>query len=170
MDMGPLQLVVIGFDHPTPDGSVLAELAKLSEEGLIRLVDLLGVYKSEEGELAAIEATELSLDEAIGYGAWVGALLGLGAAGPDGLVLGAFEGALLADNEYEYGLDEEALRTIGRDIPEGGAALVAVLEHRWAIPLRNAVRAQGGIAIVQDFLNPEALIAMGAIVGAALVD
>ncbi len=170
MDMGPLQLLVIGFEHPTLDGSVLAELAELSEEGLVRVIDLLGVAKSDEGELAAIELSDLDLEEAIQYGAWVGALLGLGAAGPVGLELGAFEGALLAENEYEYGLDEEAIETIGQDIPAGGAAVVAVLEHRWAIPLRNAIRAQGGIAIVQDFLNPEALIALGAIAGAELVD
>lgn len=170
MEMGPLQLVVYGFEHPTLDGSILEELKKLSEQGLVRLVDLLGVYKSDSGELAAVEISELGLDEAMAYGAWVGGLLGLGAAGPEGLEAGAFEAALLVENEYEYGLDEEAIQTIGNDIPSGGGALLAVLEHRWAIPLRNAVRAQGGIAIVQDFLNPETLIAMGAVAGAELID
>ncbi len=170
MEMGPLQLVVVGFDHPTLDGSILTELMKLSDQGLVRLVDLLGVYKSDSGELAAVELSDLGLDEAITYGAWVGALLGLGAAGEEGLEVWAFAGALLAENEFEYGLDEEAIRTIGNDIPNGGGALIGVLEHRWAIPLRNAVRAQGGIAIVQDFLNPETLIAMGAVAGAELID
>ncbi|MDH3684538.1 MAG: DUF6325 family protein [Acidimicrobiia bacterium] len=168
--MGPLQLVVFGFEHPKLDGSILAELKKLGDDGLVRIVDLLGVYKSEEGELAAVEVTDLKLDEAMTYAAWVGALFGLGKAGPDGLEAGAFEAALLAEHEYEYGLDEEAIRSIGDDIPNGGGALIGVLEHRWAIPLRNAVRAQGGIAIVQDFLNPETLIAMGAVAGAELVD
>ncbi len=170
MEMGPLQMLVVGFESPTFDGSVLAELGKLRDEGLVRLVDLLAVSKSEQGDLTAVETSDLDLDEAISYGAWVGALLGLGAGGPDGLELGAFEGALMAEHEYEYGLDEEALATIGADIPEGGAALIAVVEHRWAIPFRNAVRSQGGIAIIQDFLNPEALIAMGAVHGAELVD
>ncbi|MCP3991040.1 MAG: hypothetical protein GY724_18335 [Actinomycetia bacterium] len=170
MEMGPLQLVVVGFDHPTLDGSILTELMKLSDQGLVRLVDLLGVYKSDSGELAAVELSDLGLDEAITYGAWVGALLGLGAAGEEGLEVWAFAGALLAENEFEYGLDEEAIRTIGNDIPNGGGALIGVLEHRWAIPLRSAVQAQGGIAIVQDFLNPETLIAMGAVAGAELID
>ena len=170
MEMGPLQLVVIGFESPNPDGRVLSELVNVSEQGLVRLIDVLAVYKDDQGELAAVELTELDLDEAISYGAWVGALLGLGAAGPEGLELGAFEGALLAGYEYEYGLDEEAIGTIGADIPEGGGAIIAVLEHRWAIPFRDAVRSQGGIAIVQDFLNPETLVAMGAIAGAELID
>jgi uncharacterized membrane protein len=170
MEMGPLQLVVIGFEHPTPDGSVLAALQDLSDEGLVRLVDLLAVYKSDTGELAALEATDLDLEEAMVYSAWVGGLIGLGAAGEAGLEAGAFTAALLAENEYEYGLDEEAIRTVAEDIPAGGAAIMAVLEHRWAIPLRNAVRAQGGIAIVQDFLNPETLISLGAVAGADLID
>ncbi|MGI9616544.1 MAG: hypothetical protein ACR2QO_26745, partial [Acidimicrobiales bacterium] len=90
--------------------------------------------------------------------------------GADGFEAGAFEAALLVENEYEYGLDEEAIASIGNDIPNGGGALLAVLEHRWAIPLRDAVRNQGGIAIVQDFLNPESLIALGAVAGAELID
>lgn len=170
MEIGPLQLLVFGFEHPTVDGTILAELQKLSENRLIRLVDLLAVYKSSDGELTAVEHSDLDLEEAMTYGAWVGALFGLGAAGPDGLEAGAFAAALLVENEYEYGLDEEAIRTIGNDIPEGGGALIAVIEHRWAIPVRNAIRVQGGIAIVQDFLNPETLVSLGAVAGAELVD
>jgi uncharacterized membrane protein len=170
MTIGPLQLLVVGFGQPHLDGSVLAELRELSDNQLIRLVDLLAIGKSDAGELTALEYSDLNIDEAMTYGAWVGALFGLGAAGPDGMEAGAFEGALLAENEYEYGLDEEAIQTIGNDIPNGGCALIGVIEHRWAIPLRNAVRGQGGIAIAQDFLNPETLISLGAVAGAELVD
>ncbi|MGI9615058.1 MAG: DUF6325 family protein, partial [Acidimicrobiales bacterium] len=122
MEIGPLQLVVYGFESPKLDGSILSELVNLSDQGLVRLVDLLGVYKSQDGELAVVELSELDLDEAITYGAWVGALLGLGAGGADGFEAGAFEAALLVENEYEYGLDEEAIASIGNDIPNGGGA------------------------------------------------
>ena len=40
--------------------------------------------------------------------------------------------------------------------------MMLVIDHQWAIPFRNAMRAQGGILISQDFLSPEALIALGA--------
>lgn len=43
-----------------------------------------------------------------------------------------------------------------------GAVILLVLEHRWAIPFRDAARASGGILPAQDFLNPEALVAFGA--------
>jgi uncharacterized membrane protein len=170
VEQGPLQLFVIGFEDPAFDGSIVEELVKLREAGLVRVVDMLGIYKDDSGNVVAAEASDLDIDEAMAYGAWVGALLGLGAAGAEGLEAGAFEGALVAENEYEYGLDEEALASLAEDIPPGGAALLGVIEHRWAIPLRNAVRNQGGIVIAQDFLNPESLIALGAVAGAELTD
>ena len=96
------------------------------------------------------------------YGAWVGALVGLGAGGAEGAEIGAVAGAISALDEYEYGLDAESILRIANDIPLGAAAMLAVIEHRWAIGLRDAMRASGGILIAQDFLSPEALIALGA--------
>lgn len=170
MELGPLQLLVVGFEEPAFDGSIVDELVELREAGLVRVVELLGVYKDDSGNVVAAEASDLDIDQTMAYGAWVGALLGLGAAGEEGLEAGAFVGALVAENEYEYGLDEEALASLAEDIPPGGAALLGIIEHRWAIPLRSAVRNQGGIVIAQDFLNPESLIAMGAVAGAELTD
>ena len=162
MEIGPLQLLVVGFADPKLDGSILDSLAEASDAGLIKVVDLLGVYKDENGEVLAAEMSELTEDEAMTYGAWLGALVGLGAGGTEGAEMGAIVGAMNAADEYEYGLDEEALATIADDIPAGGAAMMLVLDHQWAIPFRNAMRASGGILITQDFLNPEALIALGA--------
>ena len=132
------------------------------DAGLIRVVDLLGVYKDVDGNVLAAEGSDLTEDEAITYGAWVGALIGLGAGGEAGAEMGAIVGGMSAADEYEYGLDEEALSSIADDIPPGGAGLLLVIEHRWMIPLRDAVRSQGGVVIAQDFLNPESLIAFGA--------
>ncbi len=162
MEIGPLQLLVVGFADPKLDGSILDSLAEASDAGLIKVVDLLGVYKDENGEVLAAEMSELTEDEAMTYGAWLGALVGLGAGGTEGAEMGAVIGAMNAADEYEYGLDEEALATIADDIPAGGAAMMLVIDHQWAIPFRNAMRASGGILITQDFLNPEALIALGA--------
>lgn len=160
--IGPLQLLVVGFTDPKLDGSILSELEAASESGAIKVVDVLGVYKDESGDVLAAEATDLTEDEAMVYGAWVGALVGLGAGGAEGAEVGAVAGAISALDQYEYGLDAESLLRIADDIPPGGAALLAVIEHRWAIGLRDAMRASGGILIAQDFLSPEALIALGA--------
>jgi uncharacterized membrane protein len=162
MEIGPLQLVAIGFTDPKLDGSLLNALADASDAGHIRIVDLLGVYKGADGSVLAAEATDLTQDEAMTYGAWVGALIGLGAGGAESAEMGALLGAMSAADEYEYGIDAEGIRSIAADIPLGGAAMLLVLEHRWAISFRNAARASGGILIAQDFLNPEALIEFGA--------
>src|SRR3954468_9991482 len=39
--MGPVQVLVVGFDHPTFSGEVLAEFERLRGAGVVRLVDLL---------------------------------------------------------------------------------------------------------------------------------
>ena len=161
-EIGPLQLLVVGFSDPRLDGSIMAELVKASDSGAIRIVDVLGVYKDESGNVLAAEMSDLTEDEAMTYGAWIGALVGLGAGGVDGAEVGAVAGAISALEEYEYGLDPEAVASIAEDIPRGGAAMLAVIEHSWALGLRNAMRDSGGILIAQDFLSPETLIAFGA--------
>ncbi len=45
--------------------------------------------------------------------------------------------------------------------------MMLVVEHVWAIGFRNAMRDSGGILIAQDFLSPEALIAVGASTGSS---
>ena len=78
MEIGPLQFLVVGLLEPKLDGSILDELVKLSDNDVIKLVDLLGVFKDEDGTVLAAEFTDLSLDESMTYGAWVGAMIGLG--------------------------------------------------------------------------------------------
>ncbi len=105
-EIGPLQMLVVGFTDPQLDGSILSELIAASESGAIRVVDMLGVYKDESGDILAAEMSDLTADEAMVYGAWVGGLIGLGAGGVEGAELGAVAGAISALDEYEYGLDE----------------------------------------------------------------
>lgn len=165
MEIGPLQLVVVGFTDPQLDGSVLSSLAEASDAGHIKVVDLLGVYKDDNGDILSAEATDLSIDEAMVYGAWVGALIGFGAEGEAGAEMGALAGALTAADEYEYGLGPDEIASVAEAIPRGGAAMMLVIEHTWAIPFRNAMRDSGGILLAQDFLSPEALITLGALEG-----
>ncbi len=178
MPLGPLQLVVIGFESAEPDGSVLTELNAIRDQGFIRLVDALGVYKDEEGAVWSAEISDLSEDETMLAGAAIGAFIAAGVAGAevpveadadaaaeavaDLAAAGAVAGAERAAEVYEYGLRPETIQSIADQIPVGGGALLMLVEHTWLIPLRNAIRAKGGIILAQQFLSPEALIAMGA--------
>ena len=89
MTIGPLQLMVVGFVDPALDGSILGALEDASDSGAIKVVDVLGVYKDVDGNVLAAEGSDLTEDEAMTYGAWVGALIGLGAGGVDGAEVGA---------------------------------------------------------------------------------
>jgi uncharacterized membrane protein len=154
-------MIVIGFDAPEPDGSVLAELRAIREQGFIRLVDALGVMKDEEGSVWSVEVSDLEEEEVVLAGAAIGALLGAGAVGLEGAEMGALAGAERAAEVYEFGLDVEDILAVAGQIPPGGAALLMLVEHTWLIPLRDAIRAQGGIVYAQEFLSPETLTAIG---------
>ena len=80
MAIGPVQLIVLGFDEPEFRGEILAELDRLKENDIVRVIDGLAVHKDAEGEVTVLKRTDLSDDEAAEFGATVGALIGLGVA------------------------------------------------------------------------------------------
>ena len=59
---------------------------------------------------------------------------------------------------------------IADSIPPGMTAAIVILEHRWAIPLRNAIANAGGVALADKWLHPQDLLAVGAELGLALDD
>lgn len=162
MSLGPLQLVVIAFEKPEPDGSVLGELNAVRQQGFIRLVDAMGVYKDAQGEVLAVEVSDLDEEEVMLAGAAIGGLIGLGGAGVQGARAGALAGAERAAEAYEFGMDPEQVASIADQISPGGGALLMLIEHTWLTPLRNAIRAQGGAFISHEFLSMEVLIRIGA--------
>src|SRR6266576_186293 len=64
MTMGPVQLLVVGFDDPQFNGQILAELDRLRESDVVRLVDLLVVRKDDEGNVERLQRTDLTPAEA----------------------------------------------------------------------------------------------------------
>ena len=52
--MGPVQVLGAGFDQPTFSGEVLAELTRLREAGIVRLLVLLLVSRAEDGTLETL--------------------------------------------------------------------------------------------------------------------
>lgn len=163
MSFGPMQVLIFGFgDGSGLHGAVLEELRKLREQNIVRVVDMLVVAKDEDGEVVAVEASGLTDDEQTELGAVVGALIGLGAGGEEGAELGAELGALQAAEEGISPLSDDVWY-IADAIPEGQVAAVAVLEHQWAIGLRDAIRGSGGVPLADEWLHPEDLVALGAV-------
>jgi len=160
MAIGPVQLVVLGFNQPAFRGEILAELERLRESDTVRLIDAIAVYKDAEGEVLTLERSDLSDDEAADFGAAVGALIGLGAAGEEGMLAGAEAGAAATADGVHVLSDEESWDII-EDIPNDSAAAIMLVEHRWAIPLRDALLRAGGFPISDGFIHPLDLVAIG---------
>ena len=161
MAIGPVQLLVLGFDQPDFRGDIVAELDRLKESDVVRVIDGIAVHKDKNGEVKVIERSDLTDEENAEFGAYVGALIGLGAGGLEGAELGAVAGAAAASEPDESGGDE--IWDVLDEIPEDTAAAVILLEHRWAIPLRDAVRGAGGYPVSDGWIHPEDLVAIGMI-------
>ena len=160
MTFGPMQILVVGFGDAEPRGVVAAELRRLREHDIVRLVDLIVVHKDVDGTVTALETSDLSADEATEFGALAGALIGLGAAGEEGAEVGALAGAAAAADGASPLEDE--VWYVADAIAPGTTAAVAILEHRWAIPLRDAIADAGGHTVADAWLHPEDLVAAGA--------
>jgi uncharacterized membrane protein len=161
MEFGPVQMLVVGFENGKFSGEILAELRRLREHDIVRLVDLLFVAKDEGGEIEAIEHSDLADDEAEAFGALTGALVGMGAAGMEGAEAGAAQGAAAVDERGSV-MDPDNVWYVADAIPPGTSAGIALLEHRWAIPLRDAIERAGGDALVDTWIHPQDLVAAGA--------
>jgi uncharacterized membrane protein len=160
MAIGPVQLLVLGFQDPDFQGEVLAELDRLKESDIARVIDAIVVYKDAEGDVSILKRSDLSDAEAAEFGATVGALVGLGVAGEEGAEAGAELGAAAMAEGAEVFSEEEAWDVVD-DIPLNTAAALVLLEHRWAIPLRDSIMRAGGFRIADGFIHPLDLVAVG---------
>jgi uncharacterized membrane protein len=158
--IGPVQLIVLGFSHPDFHGEIIEELEKLRESDMVRVIDSLVVYKDAAGELEVEHLSNLTTDEAVELGSKVGALIGLGIEGEEGMEVGAELGAEAAA-EGVQAFDEAEAWDVLEDIPNDSAAALVLLEHHWAVPLRDAIARAGGFRISDGFISPLDLVAIG---------
>ncbi|MFL6251210.1 MAG: hypothetical protein ACJ75N_11915 [Actinomycetes bacterium] len=156
MAIGPVQLLVLGFNHPNFHGEVIEELERLRDSDTVRVIDALAVHKDAEGEIEVAHLSNLTKDEAIELGSKVGALIGLGIEGEEGLEAGAEAGA----DGVEVFSDEEAWDVL-EDIPNDSAAALLLIEHHWAVPLRDAIARAGGFRLSDGFISPLDLVEIG---------
>lgn len=157
MTIGPVQLLVLGFNHPDFHGEIIEELERLRENDTVRVIDALAVHKDADGEIEVAHLSNVTLDEAVELGSTVGALIGLGIEGEEGLGLGAAAGAAAAADGVQVFSDEDAWDVLD-DIPDDSAAALILLEHHWAVPLRDAIARAGGFRVSDGFISPLDLV------------
>ncbi|MBO9552988.1 DUF6325 family protein [Cellulomonas sp.] len=129
---GPVDLYAIGFPEERVPERVRDELLALLENDAVRVVDLVVVRKSLDGELSVIEVEDFG----------------------DELQITDVElaGAGLTGGED---VDE-----IGAGLPPGGSALVAVVEHVWARGFVAAARDAGAIVLASERIPAEVVNAL----------
>ena len=160
MAIGPVQLLVLGFNHPNFHGEVIQELERLRESDTVRVIDALAVHKDADGEVEVAHLSNLTTEEAVELGSKVGALIGLGIEGEEGLEAGAEAGAAAAADGVEVFSDEQAWDVL-EDIPNDSAAALLLIEHHWAVPLRDAIARAGGFRLSDGFISPLDLVEIG---------
>ena len=159
MTVGPVQLLVLGFEKPAFRGEVLAELERLRDSDIVRVVDGLAVYKDAAGSVTSMEIGQLNADENAEFGALVGALRGLGVAGDEGTAAGAKAGA--EARVQGRLLPQSEIVEVLSGLPTESAAALLLIEHRWAIPLREALMRVGGSIVQNTWVSAADLDSLG---------
>jgi len=140
--LGPVQVLVLGFDQPAFTGEILAELTRLREAGVVRLIDLLLVSRVDDDTFETLAAPP-------GMPADLGQLTVALLRGPE---------TTSPDDDSDLAkVMETAAWSLGESVPVGSTAAVALIEHIWAAPLRGAIQRAGGVPLDETWLAQQDL-------------
>ena len=129
MTMGPLEYMVIGFEGNHFTGEILPELQSLRDRGVMRIVDLIFIQKDADGNVMTQELSDLSEEQAKPFGPLAGDMMRL--------------------------FSPEDIEDVAGEVPRNSAAAVALIEHTWAVRLKETIgRAHG--RLLSGGLVPEA--------------
>ena len=132
-ELGPVDFLIVEFPAGAQNfsGEALSELIKLHDDGIIRVMDLILISKSDDDSFEAMELSDL-----------------------DGLGDLARIEAQLAET---LSADDVANLVVAMDPGSVGALLV--YENLWAAPFASALRHAGGQLVADGRIPIQALIA-----------
>ncbi len=146
MVTAPLQVIALSFSRDAgAEGRILAEVDRLRGRGVLRLLDMLFVAKSQDG---AIEQLAVGDDE--DFGALLAGVVPVANGGP-----AAPAGGPAAFNPADA-------RALADSLQPGTAVAFLLVEHHWAGPLFDAIAETGGTLIGEGFLTSETELLVGA--------
>ena len=144
----PLQVIALSFSRGAgAEDRILAEVDRLRGRGVLRLLDMLFVAKSQDG---AIE--ELAVGDDEDFGSLLAALVPVADGGPAGP----------APAGGVAGFDPADARALADSLRPGTAVAFLLVEHHWAGPLFDAIAETGGTLAGEGFLTAEAGLVVGA--------
>jgi hypothetical protein len=131
-EMGPIDWVLIEFNGPLT-GEAIPPLLDVIDRGLIRLLDIMFIVKDDDGNVAAVDISELPGDESVHVTVFEGASTGL--------------------------LGQDDIDAAGGVLEPGSRALMMVYENSWAAPFATAVRRGGGQLVDSGRIPVQAILA-----------
>jgi DNA-binding NarL/FixJ family response regulator len=144
----PLQVIALSFSRGAgAEDRILAEVDRLRGRGVLRLLDMLFVGKSQDG---AIEQLAVGDDE--DFGSLLAALVPVADGGPAGLAPAGGPAAF----------DPADARVLADSLQPGTAVAFLLVEHHWAAPLFDAIAETGGTLIGEGFLTSQTGLVVGA--------
>jgi uncharacterized membrane protein len=117
-ELGPVDYMIVAFPGNQFKGEIAPALAKLVENGTIRIIDLAFVAKDSEGDVAAFELTDI-----------------------DPEVQKGFENMGVEVNGL---FNDDDLRAAGEELEPNSSAALLVWENVWARDVAQALRNAGG--------------------------
>ena len=136
MTIGPLEYVVIEFEGDHFTGEIVPELHALRDQGVVRVVDLIFIQKDNDGNMTAREVSDLSEEEAKPYGPIAGDMLRI--------------------------LTPEDIEDVARGVPNNSSSAVALLEHMWAVHLKETILQAHGKVLQAGLISQTEIEALGA--------
>jgi hypothetical protein len=147
----PLQMVMLAFDGNRFEGRILAELKRLREEGIVRLVGLLFVRKDVDGTITSLQESDLEPPAALLIGSAMRDLIGTRRFAA--VTGGASEASL-------FGYTDADVRRIAAEVPTNTAVALALFEHLWALELKETIVDAGGFVVADGLVGPAALMTL----------
>jgi translation initiation factor IF-2 len=125
MSVGPIEYLVVAFPGNKFKGEIIPALAELVENGTIRILDLVFILKDEEGNVAALELSELDADD---------------------------EAAAMSDiADVQQGLlNEEDIQLAAEALDNNSSAGLLVFENVWATKFAQAVLNADGVLVANE--------------------
>jgi uncharacterized membrane protein len=120
MEVGPVDVYIIGFPGNKFSGRIAPAILELVENGTIRVLDLLFVTKDAEGVVTTIEAADLD-EEGAGF--------------------------LAIDVAQPGALGDEDAEEVSGDLPSNSSALLIAFENVWAAKVADALEAADAVMI-----------------------
>ncbi len=126
VELGPISYLVVEFPGAKLTGKGMEELLRLTDQGLVRVLDLVFLMKSADGTVTVAEIADLDHDGTLDLAVFQGASSDL--------------------------LDEDDIAEAGQAVEPNNAAAVLLFANTWAIPFVQGLRSSGAQLVAAGYI------------------